>query len=279
MQGCGNDFAVIESLSRVVNIQAAQVRRLADRRFGIGFDQLLVIEPPLRPTSDFALAIYNSDGSPAANCGNGLRCAARFTLDNKLTSKDQLNWDLATGNKFDAAIATRNLGSGHFEVRMGVPKFEPSNVPFLPDKGANEVGNHTWKLELECEEIEFVPVGLGNPHAVIMVQDTSLAEVERIGAGLAHHGAFPESVNVGFCQRKDEYSLVLRVFERGVGETLACGSGACAAASACHLLGEAGDEVRVELPGGTLRVGWKGEGTEILLSGPAETSFCGQVQL
>lgn len=279
MQGCGNDFVVIESLSREVKIRASQVKRLADRRFGIGFDQLLLIEPPLRATSDFALAIYNSDGSPAAHCGNGFRCAARFTLDNKLTLKEQLIWDLTTGNKSDAPIATRKLASGLFQVCMGVPSFEPSQVPFSPDGGLTKVGDHTWKLELDHEAIEFVPVGLGNPHAVVMVRDISHTEVERIGAGLGQYSAFPEGVNVGFCQRQDNNSLALRVFERGVGETLACGSGACAAASVSHLLGETGEEVRVELPGGTLRVGWKGEGAEILLSGPAETSFCGRVEL
>ena len=279
MHGCGNDFAVFEGLSREVKFDAQRIRKLADRRFGVGFDQLLVVEPPLRPSSDFALAIYNADGSPAAHCGNGARCAAQFALDNALTTKETLAWDLAADDARVNGFSTRQVGPNQFEVHMGVPSLDPREIPFRANEAEAGSSKHTWTLEVDSERIDFVPIGLGNPHAVVLVEDIDSAPVQRLGAAFAQHPAFPEGVNLGFCQPQDAEDLRLRVFERGVGETLACGSGACAAAAACKLLGRTNNRVRVRLPGGSLEVEWQGEGHELLLTGPAATSFRGQLSL
>ena len=277
MQGCGNDFVVCESLSRLPKLSARRIRQLADRRFGIGFDQMLMVEPPLTPSSDFGLAIYNSDGSAAAHCGNGARCAARFVLDTKLTHKQILAWDLVTGGASSEAFTTRQISAEVFEVEMGVPSFEADAVPLRSDQGLSRTGEYTWAVSAQGQQVEFTPLNLGNPHAVIMVRDANGAPVDSLGTALGSHHAFPDGVNVGFCEPKDRNTLRLRVHERGVGETLACGSGACAAAAAAFVLGKVDNSVALEVPGGKLEVEWQGPGHGITLSGPAKVSFRGEI--
>ncbi len=279
MQGCGNDFVVCEGLSRPLKLSANRIRNLADRRFGIGFDQLLIVEPPLSDSSDFGLAIFNSDGSAAAHCGNGARCAARFVLDAKLTHKQILAWDLVTGGESSDAFATRQISADEFEVEMGVPSFDAEVVPLGPEAGLRQVGEYTWALSVQGKQIEFTALNLGNPHAVLMVRDVSSAPVDSLGAVLASHQAFPEGANIGFCESKDRNSLRLRVYERGAGETLACGSGACAATAAAFVLGKVDASVALTLPGGRLQVQWRGPSHNITLRGAAEVSFHGQLEL
>ncbi len=279
MQGCGNDFVVCQALTRPVTLPPERIAGLAHRRFGIGFDQWLMIEPPLRPSSDFGLSIFNSDGSAAAHCGNGARCAARFVLDNKLTHKPHLTWDLVTGSADAGTFTTTQCSAHMFRVEMGVPRFDAERIPLQQTAGVTRIGEHQWSITIEDEDIAFTAVNLGNPHAVIMVENLASAPVATRGEALAYHPAFPEGVNVGFCQWLGQDRLGLRVHERGVGETLACGSGACAAAVAAGLLGRVGSHVVLNLPGGTLEVGWPGPGHSISLTGPTEVSFRGQLML
>lgn len=278
MQGCGNDFVVCEGLSRPLKPSAHKIRRLADRRFGIGFDQLLIIEPPLRPSSDFGLAIYNSDGSSAAHCGNGARCAARFVLDNKLTQAQHLTWDLVTEGAACRAFVSKQISAKDFEVEMGIPSFKVEKIPMRPGEDLKKIDDQTWAVPTKADQVEFTPVNLGNPHAVIMVKDLGSAPVERLGPHLGCHQAFPEGVNVGFCELQERGRISVRVYERGAGETLACGSGACAAAAAARMLGKVNAKVEVEMPGGKLQVAWQGPGHPITLQGPAEISFRGLLE-
>ncbi len=279
MQGCGNDFVVCEGLSRPLKLSASKVSRLADRRFGVGFDQMLIIEPPLRPSSDFGLAIYNSDGSSAAHCGNGARCAAHFVLDNKLTQAQNLTWDLVTGGAVCGAFVTKQVSAKDFEVEMGVPRFETEEIPMQPSEDLLKVDDYTWALPIKGDQVKFTPLNLGNPHAVIMVEAVGSAPVERLGPSLGGHQAFPQGINVGFCETPDRNTLRLRVYERGAGETLACGSGACAAAAAAAMLGKVDERVLLEMPGGKLQVAWQGPGHPMTLKGPTEVSFRGQLDL
>ena len=268
MHGCGNDFLVCEAMSRPLTLAAARIRELGDRHFGVGFDQLLMIEPPLEPDSDFGLAIFNSDGSPAGHCGNGARCVARLVFDDKLTHKHALKWDIISGDALTGSFVTRRLAENSFEVEVGVPRVSIETAPPALKTRARQVDEFIWS----AGDVEFTPVSLGNPHAVVMVKDASRAEVTRI-AGIL------EGVNVGFCQTVSRQRLKLRVHERGAGETLACGSGACAAAAAAIVLGRAGASVLLEVAGGELQVEWPGPEEMIRLRGPAELSFRGSLDL
>ena len=268
MHGCGNDFLVCEALSRPLRLDTEQIRRLADRHFGVGFDQLLLIEPPLDPSSDFALAIFNSDGSPAEHCGNGARCVARFVLDRRFTHKQVLTWDVISRQGAGRRFVTRQLDDDRFDVEMGVPDFSAGKVPEPIKALARQISELVWTTEA----LEFTPVNLGNAHVVVMVED--LHE-----AGVNLTAKLVESANVGFCQTVDHGRLKLRVFERGVGETLACGSGACAAAAVAQRLGKVGTKVLLDVPGGELEVEWRGVGTMIHLRGPAQLSFRGSLSL
>lgn len=264
MHGCGNDFLVCEALSRPVTLEATTIKRLADRHFGVGFDQLLLIEPPLRPKSDFALAIYNSDGSQAGHCGNGARCVARFVFDNAFSHKQALTWDVASEDGPLDCFVTRRHSEASFTVEMGVPSFSIEKMPSALRADARQAGEFLFVIDTA----EFTPVHLGNLHAVFMVDNTDTALVDGI-----------EGVNAGYCQVIDREHLKLRVFERGVGETLACGSGACAAAAAAHILGRTDASVSIDVPGGMLEVDWRGTGTTIELRGPAQTCFRGSASL
>lgn len=269
MHGLGNDFVLIDAISQPVSLSAEQIRFLADRHFGIGCDQLLMVEPPQDPAADFRYRIFNADGSEAEQCGNGARCFARFVRDRGLTDKDEIVLETRSG-LFRAVIEDGNLVT----VEMGQPRFEPEAVPFVAEAPAPR-----YTLDLGDRQVEVGVLSLGNPHAVLLVDDVTRAPVEQLGPLIEHHERFPQRVNVGFMEIGDRTHIRLRVFERGVGETLACGSGACAAVVAGHRLGLLDERVAVELPGGSLLVHWPGEGGVVTMTGPAVHVFEGRISL
>ena len=271
MHGLGNDFVVIDRVTNEFELSAARIAQLGDRRTGIGFDQLLIVDPPTTPDVDFTYTIFNADGSGAEQCGNGARCFARFVLDNQLTVKKHLRIATNTG-----LISTTVLQNAQVEIDMGVPGYANADLPFalgpgdLPELQSVQV----------CERnVEFMPVSMGNPHAVIAVDDVSTAPVEEVGRELTDHTLFPAGVNVGFCQYVDDQFIRLRVYERGTGETRACGTGACAAVVAGVLQGKLSSRVKVSLPGGKLRVVWNGQGETVKMTGPTATVYRGEFRL
>nr|WP_197703338.1 diaminopimelate epimerase [Sulfurifustis variabilis] len=269
MQGAGNDFVVIDGVSRAVSLTPEQVRRLADRRFGVGCDQVLVVEPARASGADFGYRIFNADGGEVEQCGNGARCFVRFVRDKGLTAKDEIVVDTRGGR-----IHPRVSPDGGVSVNMGVPRFLPSEVPFVADTPAL-----VYPLEVEGGAYEVSVLSVGNPHAVMLVPDVDTAPVATLGPRIEHHVRFPNRVNVGFLEIRSATRARLRVWERGVGETLACGSGACAAVVAGRRLGRLGDTVEVAVRGGTLSVAWAGEGEPVWLTGPATTVFEGTIEL
>lgn len=269
MHGLGNDFVVIEALREPLVLSAAQYARLADRRLGIGCDQVLVIERAREADADFYLAIRNADGSAAEQCGNGLRCVARHLVERGFTSRRQLR--LSTlGGLFEAEV----LDGGEVRVDMGAPRLSPEAIPFVAETRAT-----SYRLAVAGGELEIGAVSLGNPHAVLRVPDVAVAPVAALGPLLEHHARFPQRANVGFMEIVDRGHLRLRVFERGSGETPACGSGACAAVVWGRLAGWLDETVRVSLPGGDLVVSWPGEGSTVRLTGPATTVFEGTIEI
>lgn len=269
MQGAGNDFVVIDGVSRAVSLDRGQIRRLADRRFGVGCDQVLVVEPPRAAGADFGYRIYNADGGEVEQCGNGARCFVRFVRDKGLTAKDEIVVDTLGGR-----IRPRLCPDGTVSVNMGVPRFRPEEVPFVAEAPAL-----VYPLEVDGRVYEVSVLSMGNPHAVMIVPDVDAAPVAALGPRIEHHPRFPNRVNAGFLEIRDAAHARLRVWERGTGETLACGSGACAAAVAGRRLGRLGDTVELAVRGGTLNVTWTGEGEPVWLSGPATTVFEGTIEL
>lgn len=267
MHGAGNDFAVIDATRAPFTLDEAARRRLGDRRFGIGFDQLLVIEPAT-DDADFRYRIFNADGSEAEQCGNGARCVARFIRERGLSGASRLRLSTLGG-----VIETELLADGSVRVNMGVPRFAPKDIPFLADEESQ-----TYPIDVDGETFEIGAVSMGNPHAVLLVDDVDAAAVTTLGLRLERHERFPARVNVGFMQILDEHRIRLRVFERGAGETLACGTGACAAAVHGMLTGRLKQPVEVSLPGGTLVVSWNGHGEPVFLAGPAVTVYEGSIQ-
>ncbi len=272
MHGLGNDFMVVDLVTQNVNLDLKLVRTWSDRRTGIGFDQLLTVLPPTVPDADFRLRIFNRDGTEAEQCGNGGRCVARFVRDAALTKKKGLALDTAGGR-----MHTRLLGDGRVRVEMNVPNLKAADIPFRPELAAKDDAG--YRLGVNGRQVEFTPVSMGNPHAVIVVDDVGSAQVESVGAALQASDAFPESVNVGFLQVMDRENARLRVFERGAGETRACGSGACAAMVAGNLHGLLEQRATVSLPGGDIELAWQGEGNPVAMTGPAATVYRGRVQL
>ena len=269
MHGIGNDFVVIDAISQKVRLSAEKIRKLADRRFGIGCDQVLIVEAPTQPDCDFLYRIYNADGSEVENCGNGARCFARFVHDRKLTGKKSIVVETAQGQM------TLNLeGSNEVRVDMGSPILAPDDIPFKAPQQ-----QLTYPLFAEGEEHQISAVSMGNPHAVLIVDDVATAPVEQLGKTIESHDDFPNRVNVGFMEIVDRSEINLRVFERGVGETLACGTGACAAVVAGVLRGLLDSAVKVNLPGGSLSIQWQGDGEPVLMTGPAQKTFHGQVRI
>lgn len=263
MHGAGNDFVVVDATARPFELEREERRRVADRRLGVGCDQLLVVEPP-RGDEDFHYRIYNADGGEVEQCGNGARCVARFIHDKGLSENRRLRLGSSGG------IVTAELLDDGVRVNMGAPKLAPREIPFLADGEAV-----VYTIDLEGETLDIGAVSMGNPHAVLAVNDIATTPVADLGEMLESHPRFPERVNVGFMQRLDATHVKLRVFERGAGETLACGTGACAAAVWGILAGKLEHEVEVELPGGTLMVSWQGRGEPVFLAGPAVTVFEG----
>lgn len=269
MHGLGNDFVVIDAVNQHVQLTVEQVRFLADRHFGVGCDQLLLVEKPVSDNAEFKYRIFNADGSEVAQCGNGARCFARFVRDKGLSSKDEIVVDTDAGQ-----LVLRFNADDLITVEMGVPRFEPAQIPLnVPEKA------RLYKVKLAQTEFEFAAVSMGNPHAIIRVDEVSTAPVATIGAAMECHELFPERANIGFMQVVSCRQIKLRVFERGAAETLACGSGACAAVVAGIEQGLLEQDVQVGLPGGELKINWLGSGYPVLMSGPATVVFEGQIQL
>ena len=268
MHGLGNDFVVVNALDQAINPDRDQVRRLADRRRGIGCDQLLVIRPGRHEQADFLVSIYNSDGSEAEQCGNGIRCVAVFLRENGLIRKDELVAETGAG------LVKLYCEGELIRVNMGRPGFEPADIPL-----AVAEQRQTYHLEVDGMNLELAALSLGNPHAVLLVDDVDSAPAGVIGPQVQNHALFPDSVNVGFMQVLDDSHIRLRVFERGAGETPACGSGACAAVAAGIKVYNLGRKVDVSLPGGTLEVSWEDDDAPIWMKGPGTTVYEGNINL
>ncbi|MDT8405008.1 diaminopimelate epimerase [Sulfuriflexus sp.] len=269
MHGLGNDFVVIDAINQSVSLDAALVRRLADRRRGIGCDQLLIVEPPREVGSEFYYRIYNADGSEVEQCGNGARCFARFVRDKGLSHNDSIVVDTATGR-----ITLQIEASGEVTVNMGQPRFAPADLPLRRDSTEPE-----YSLNIDGKPVRFGAVSMGNPHAVLLVDDVATAPVAELGPRLESHPDFPNRVNVGFAEVIDREQIRLRVYERGAGETEACGTGACAAMVVARQQGLVDDKVRVHLRGGTLQISWAGDDNPVWMTGPATHVFDGQIEL
>ncbi|BCU65365.1 diaminopimelate epimerase [Acinetobacter bouvetii DSM 14964 = CIP 107468] len=269
MHGLGNDFLVLDLISQRAFLDTMTIQRLADRHFGIGFDQLLIVEPPDMPNVDFKYRIFNADGSEVEQCGNGVRCFARFVHERKLTSKTKMKVQTKAG------IVEPELGqNGWVRVNMGYPKFLPQEIPFLAEEPEN-----LYDIRLpDGEQLTIDVVNMGNPHAVTIVPDVIQADVARLGPQLESHERFPARVNAGFMQIIDEKHARLRVFERGVGETLACGTGACAAAVSGMRRGLLANSVEIELAGGKLQIEWR-EGDVVWMTGPTANVYEGRLDL
>ena len=269
MHGAGNDFVVIDLISQRYRPQKKDVRLLADRHFGIGCDQVLLVEAPDSPDVDFRYRIFNADGSEVENCGNGARCFARFVRDKQLTGKRVIRVQTAGG-----VLELRVRDKHQVEVDMGVPVLAPTAIPFM----AAEQADH-YALTVEDRQLDIGALSMGNPHAVLRVDDVDSAPVATLGPIIECHPNFPQRVNVGFMQILNAREINLRVHERGAGETLACGTGACAAAVMGMSWGKLAERVQVHLPGGSLTIAWKGPGKPVFMTGPAEHVFDGQINL
>ncbi|MBN8284500.1 diaminopimelate epimerase [Zoogloea sp.] len=269
MHGLGNDFVMIDAVRQDIRLTEAQVRYLADRHFGVGCDQLLVVEPAQAPGVDFRYRIFNADGGEVEQCGNGARCFARFVFDQGLTDKREIRVETKKG-----IITPRLEADGSVTVDMGVPVLNPADVPFVSDSEA-------WvqPLDVAGTVVAITAVSMGNPHAVQVVADVDTAPVAEQGPLIEHHPRFPARVNAGFLQVVDAHRVRLRVFERGAGETLACGTGACAAVVAGILRELVVSPVTVETRGGELSIAWNGIGTPVMMTGPAVTVFSGTLTL
>ncbi len=269
MHGLGNDFVVLDGISQTIQLSGEQFRFLADRHFGVGCDQILLVERPSSSTADFRYRIFNADGGEVGQCGNGARCFVRFVHDKGLTQKTEISVETASG-----IIYPRLEADGQVTVNMGAPRFEPAQIPFVAPQRAL-----TYPLPVGDQTIDISALSMGNPHAVLVVHDVDSAPVAEQGPLIENHLAFPARVNAGFMQIVDRGRIRLRVFERGSGETLACGTGACAAAVAGITRGMLDKEVTVATRGGELAIRWEGEGQAVWMTGPAETVFEGEIHL
>ena len=269
MQGIGNDFIVIDGYSQSIQLSTAQIRQLADRHFGVGCDQLLLVEKPVNQAADFRYRIFNADGGEVEQCGNGARCFVRFVYEKKLTEKTLICVETANG-----LIYPKLEDNGLVTVNMGIPQFEPAQIPFI-----TEAASLTYELNINHEKVEISVVSMGNPHAVQIVADIDIAPVKKQGALIENHQSFPQRVNAGFMQILSTHEIRLRVFERGTGETLACGTGACAAAVAGIRLNKILSPVTVLMQGGTLSISWEGNSSPVMMTGPAESVFDGEINI
>ena len=275
MHGLGNDFVLLDLISQNVTIREDQIKSLADRRLGVGFDQLLMVEPPDDPSTDFKYRIFNADGAEVEQCGNGARCFLRFVRDRGLTTKTQLRIGTNTG-----IIETKLEADGNITVNMGEPILDPSKIPFVAEKPLI-----VYPVEVELpvcgtkKQIDLTAVSMGNPHGVLLVDNVEAAPVAQLGPALEHHAKFTNRANIGFLQVISRKEAKLRVFERGVGETKACGTGACAAMVAGRLRGLFDDEVEMHLTGGTLHMNWGGDGHPVMMTGPAARVYEGRLHI
>ena len=268
MQGLGNDFMVVNAVTQKVFFSKELIKKLSDRHFGVGFDQLLVVEPPYDPEADFHYRIFNADGSEVQMCGNGARCFAKFVLDHGLICKKEINVTTVSGK-----LKLKVNDDGTVTVNMGTPKFSPEALPF---KASGEQKSYVLKLK-DGTSVEGGAVSMGNPHFVTFWDDVNQAPVEILGPQLESHDDFPERVNVGFAQVLDTHSMKLRVFERGCGETLACGSRACTAVCVAIRQGRVTSPVTVLLKGGKLKLSWDGASGPVMMTGDAVRVFEGSI--
>ena len=269
MHGAGNDFVVIDAINQQLELTVAQIRHIADRRFGVGCDQLLLIERPTHEDADFRYRIFNADGSEVEQCGNGARCFVRFVHDHGLTQQREICVETASG-----LIFPKLENDGCVTVNMGVPRFEPADIPFIADARAP-----TYSLDVDGSIVLVSAVSMGNPHAVQLVDDVDNAPVTQVGALIENHPRFPNRVNAGFMQIINRNHIRLRVFERGAGETLACGTGACAAVVVGIQLGLLDEQVDVSTRGGVLSIAWAGGDTPVYLTGPTVNVFEAELML
>lgn len=269
MHGLGNDFVMIDAVSQRIRLSADKVRKIADRRFGIGCDQLLIVEIPSRADVDFKYRIFNCDGSEVENCGNGARCFAKFVLERKLTGKKNIKVETKAG-----ILLLKVQDNGDVSVNMGKPGLAPGDVPFNAEQEQS-----SYPIQLEHGEVTLGAVSMGNPHAVTLVSDCKTAPVELWGPQIEAHRQFPQKANAGFMEILSTKEVNLRVYERGVGETLACGTGACAAVVSGRLQGLLDEQVKVNLPGGSLHIKWPGRDHPVIMTGPATTVFHGQIKI
>ena len=272
MHGLGNDFVVIDAVSQHVNLRASQIQKLANRHTGVGFDQLLLIEPPSRPDADFDYRIFNSDGGEVEHCGNGARCFAKFVTDRELTSKPVITVNTARG-LIELELTDLSL----VRVNMGQPVLDLNALPYVgpPKLDASQ----TVALDIPFDQKQFGLISMGNPHAVCIVDSVDSIAVEDIGRAVQMLPQFPDSVNVGFVEIVSRTEIRLRVYERGAGETLACGTGACAAVAYARLLEQLDSQVSVATRGGNLQIEWQGIGHDLMMTGPAESVFEGEFRL
>lgn len=267
MHGLGNDFVVIDAIHQTPRLEPESIKKLSDRHFGIGFDQLLLVEKPISANADFRYRIFNADGGEVSQCGNGARCFARFVRDKGLSSKGEVRVDTESGQlllTFD--------DDGQITVNMGIPRHRPDEIPLLAEQEAG-----MYQISANGEAYTFGAVSMGNPHAVLQVPDVETAPVATAGRLLESHPIFPARANIGFMQIVDRTHIKLRVYERGAAETLACGSGACAAAVIAIERDLVDHTVQVELPGGSLKISWAGRGQPVLMTGPAISVFEGTI--
>lgn len=269
MHGLGNDFIVIDGVRQTVTLTTEKIRQLGDRHFGVGFDQLLLVESPESADNDFRYRIFNNDGGEVEQCGNGARCFVKFVTEQRLTNKRAIRVETQRG-----VIVPEMDAQGAISVDMGRPRFAPEEIPFVAEAPALR-----YPLNLGSEAVEVSCVSMGNPHAVIVVDDVDSYPVGDVGPRVESHPSFPQRVNAGFMQVLKRNEIRLRVFERGAGETFACGTGACAAVVAGIRLGLLENEVKVHTRGGDLTISWQGDDTPVRMTGPAVTVFTGEVEV
>ncbi len=269
MQGLGNDFVVLDATRAPIALSRDELRRIADRHFGVGCDQILLVERPRTPDTDFYYRIFNADGGEVEQCGNGARCFVRFVCEHRLTGKTEIRVGTLSG-----VIKPRLEADGRVTVDMGIPEFEPARIPFQAERRAL-----TYELEVGGGAVEISALSMGNPHAVQVVADVGAAPVAIQGPAIEAHARFPQRVNAGYMQVIDRGRIKLRVYERGAGETLACGTGACAAVVAGIQRKLLDHDVTVATRGGELGISWQGEGKPVLMTGPAVTVFAGEIEL
>ncbi len=269
MHGLGNDFVVIDAVRQTIKLSTQQIKFLADRHFGVGCDQVLLVESAKQGEADFRYRIFNADGHEVEQCGNGVRCFARFVREQNLTDKDRIRVITQSG-----IVEPEIQDNGEIKVNMGIPTLQPSAIPFEAKQQSR-----LYTLQVGSHNIEISAVSMGNPHAVLQVEDVDLAPVDELGAKIESHPRFPQRVNAGFMQVVTPEHIRLRVFERGVGETLACGTGACAAVVAGRMRQLLAESVRVSLAGGDLQIQWQGDEQVVWMTGPATTVFEGKITL